>query len=279
MIMPAAKSPATKDAKYQLYASAMHELKTILMRKLPRPKEVLVVKDDNNNVIKQEMKDTFMLTLHRQMSKILYMLSHIDPSDTRSVIGEKLTAFSSNQSQRKGQSQNEDQFFAELNSLCWSIGAVAGSMPPDVQKSFLVVVIKILLSLCEVQQSKNAKAIIASCIMYVVRKYPRFLKKHWKFLQTVVRKLIEFLAEKHPGVQDMSIETLNEICTKCGHKFLKIQENDSCIFLDELVSGMDAMCNKLTNEQIENLYVTWSVIISHNKRDVERSQHQISQLL
>ena len=265
------------DPKYQLYAQAMHELKTILMRKLPRPREVLVVKDDNNNVIKQEMKDTFMLTLHRQMSKILYILSSIDPSDTRSVIGEKLNYFQSNKTQNN--KQNEDDFFNELNSLCWSIGAVAGSMPPDVEKSFLVVVIKILLGLCEVQQSKNAKAIIASCIMYVVRKYPRFLKKHWKFLQTVVRKLIEFLAEKHPGVQDMSIETLNEICTKCGHKFLKIQENDSQIFLDELVDGMDAMCNKLTREQIENLYVTWSVIISHNKRNIEQSQQQIGQLL
>ncbi len=150
-----------------------------------------------------------------------------------------------------------------------------------------VVVIKILLSLCEVQQSKNAKAIIASCIMYVVRKYPRFLKKHWKFLQTVVRKLIEFLSEKHPGVQDMSIETLNEICVKCGYKFLKVQENDKTIFLNELISGINNgnQCKKLTYEQIENLYSTWSVIISHEKSDYNQSsklfefnnyyQHQI----
>jgi len=278
----------TNNPRYLLYKDALHELKTILMRRLPRPKEVLVVKDDNGCVVKQEMKDTFMLTLHKQMSKILYMLSSIDPSDTRSVIGEKLTSFSNNQEakRRSGGSgfnnpNEENQFFAELNSLCWSIGAVAGSMPPDVEKSFLVVVIKILLSLCEVQQSKNAKAIIASCIMYVVRKYPRFLRKHWKFLQTVVRKLIEFLAEKHPGVQDMSIETLNEICQKCGQKFLKIQENDQEIFLIELINGINNMTQKLTYEQIENLYATWSVIISHDKssRDSKKSTQYIERLL
>jgi len=281
------------NPRYALYRDALHDLKTVMMRRLPRPKEVLVVKDENNNVIKQEMKDTFQLTLHKQMSKCLYMLSAIDPADTRTVIGEKLTAFSSHQQQRKQQKQQglqnpqggisaeeeENQFFAELNSLCWSIGAVAGSMPPDVEKSFLVVVIKILLSLCEVQQSKNAKAMIASCIMYVVRKYPRFLKKHWKFLQTVVRKLIEFLAERHPGVQDMSIETLNEIGQKCGHKFLKVQENDAHIFLDELVQGMDAMTQKLDREQIENLYATWSVVISHEKRDYKRAERHVQQLL
>eukprot|EP00484_Ammonia_sp_Unknown_P006817 CAMPEP_0197071980 /NCGR_PEP_ID=MMETSP1384-20130603/209866_1 /TAXON_ID=29189 /ORGANISM="Ammonia sp." /LENGTH=1045 /DNA_ID=CAMNT_0042510793 /DNA_START=117 /DNA_END=3251 /DNA_ORIENTATION=- len=314
--------------RYQLYKDALHELKKILMRRLPRPKEVLVVKDDNGSVVKQEMKDTFMLTLHKheedidaqiaaskevlvvkddngsvvkqemkdtfmltlhkQMSKILYMLSSIDPSDTRTVIGEKLTQFSKNQEAKRnkyggsmgGQSDvEENQFFAELNSLCWSIGAVAGSMPPDVEKSFLVVVIKILLSLCEVQQSKNAKAIIASCIMYVVRKYPRFLKKHWKFLQTVVRKLIEFLAEKHPGVQDMSIETLNEICQKCGQKFLKIQENDQDIFLYELINGIDNMCIKLDTEQIENLYATWAVVISHEHRDFKQASNFVEQLL
>ena len=72
--------------------------------------------------------------------------------------------------------------------------------------------------------------------MYVVRKYPRFLKKHWKFLQTVVRKLIEFLHERHPGVQDMSIETLEEICEQCGDKFIKIQENDTvCLFISILI--------------------------------------------
>eukprot|EP00485_Elphidium_margaritaceum_P011615 CAMPEP_0202687500 /NCGR_PEP_ID=MMETSP1385-20130828/3167_1 /ASSEMBLY_ACC=CAM_ASM_000861 /TAXON_ID=933848 /ORGANISM="Elphidium margaritaceum" /LENGTH=1175 /DNA_ID=CAMNT_0049342305 /DNA_START=97 /DNA_END=3624 /DNA_ORIENTATION=+ len=273
--------------RYELYREALHSLKQVLMRRLPRPKEVLVVKDENGAVVKQEMKDTFMLTLHQQMSKILYILSSIDPADTRKVIGDKLTAFSSTQEAKRryggsssGQSDaEENQFFAELNSLCWSIGAVAGSMPPDVEKSFLVVVIKILLSLCEVQQSKNAKAIIASCIMYVVRKYPRFLKKHWKFLQTVVRKLIEFLAEKHPGVQDMSIETLNEICLKCGQKFLKIQENDADIFLVELVHGLDDMTLKLSLEQIENLYATWAVIIAHEKRDYASASGHVEQLL
>merc|ERR1719361_1918232 len=274
---------------YQLYKDALHSLKEILMRKLPRPKEVLVVKDDNNNVIKQEMKDTFMLSMHKSMSLILFNLSTIDPGDTRIVIGDKLTAFSEHQNARRGRNrrsnsngrtanEEENVFFAELNSLCWSIGAVAGSIPSDLEKAFLVVVIKILLSLCEVQQSKNAKAIIASCIMYVVRKYPRFLKRHWKFLQTVVRKLIEFLAEKHPGVQDMSIETLNEICVECGTKFLKIQDNDKDIFFKELINGLPSMTSKLTYEQIENLYATWAQVISH-ERNSKRATEFVEQLV
>ena len=159
------------------------------------------------------------------------------------------------------------------------IGAVAGSMSVEIEKSFLVVVIKILLSLCEVQRTKDSKAIIASCIMYVVRKYPRFLQKHWKFLQTVVRKLIEFLHEKHPGVQDMSIETLEEICLKCGDKFLSIQENDDRIFLEEILDIFHKdMLDNLEKEQIENLFHTWGVVIGKEK-DNQKSVAYIDYLL
>jgi len=82
----------------------------------------------------------------------------------------------------------------------------------DDEKKFLVRVIRELLNLCEYQQGKSHKAIIASNIMYVVGQYPRFLRyvgrrcmharsavltafcrAHWKFLKTVVNKLFEFM--------------------------------------------------------------------------------------
>lgn len=267
------------NERYQIYIETIHDLKFILMNKIPRPKEVLIVRDDNGNVIKQEMKNTCTLALHQQICKILHILSFIDPNDTREVIGYQLNRFQELCNKNVGNGQNSnfgrkegqicaDIEFDSLNSLCWSIGAVAGSMPSNIEKSFLVVVIKILLNLCETQKTKNAKAIIASNIMYVVRKYPRFLKRHWKFLQTVVRKLVEFLCEQHPGVQDMSIETLHEICIHCGQKFICIQENDRSIFLQELISTMsnnDIIC-KLDNEQIQNLYSTWATIIAYEWR-------------
>ena len=98
---------------YQLYSDALSDLKYILMAKLPRPKEVLVVEDDHGNVIKQEMKDTFLLNQHRQMSQTLHLLARLDAEDTRKVIGSRLEQFNQN---------NQSINFADLNSLCWSIG-------------------------------------------------------------------------------------------------------------------------------------------------------------
>jgi exportin-1 len=36
--------------------------------------------------------------------------------------------------------------------------------------------------------------------MYVVGSFPTFLIGHWPFLKTVIKKLNEFMHEKHPGV-------------------------------------------------------------------------------
>jgi len=41
--------------------------------------------------------------------------------------------------------------------------------------------------------------------MWVVGQYPRFLRAHWKFLETVVNKFFEFVHEMHLGVQDMCV--------------------------------------------------------------------------
>lgn len=102
-----------------------------------------------------------------------------------------------------------------LNTLCWAIGSVSGALSETAEKTFLVRVIKDLLNLCEQKKGKDHKAVIASNIMYVVGQYPRFLRQHWKFLKTVVKKLFEFMHELHPGVQDMSVDTFLKIAKKC----------------------------------------------------------------
>ena len=88
-----------------------------------------------------------------------------------------------------------------LNTLCWAIGSISGTMAEEQENRFLVTVIRDLLNLCEVTRGKDNKAVIASNIMYVVGQYPKFLRAHWKFLKTVVNKLFEFMHETHPGVQ------------------------------------------------------------------------------
>ena len=55
-----------------------------------------------------------------------------------------------------------------LNTLCWAIGSISGTMAEEQENRFLVTVIRDLLNLCEVTRGKDNKAVIASNIMWVV---------------------------------------------------------------------------------------------------------------
>ena len=90
--------------------------------------------------------------------------------------------------------------FERLNKLCWALGSISGTMKTEDENHFIVQVVKELLNLCEKKSGKANKAHVASDIMYVVGSFPNFLISHWPFLKTVIKKLNEFMHEKHPGV-------------------------------------------------------------------------------
>lgn len=62
--------------------------------------------------------------------------------------------------------QGKEWSWATLNTLCWAIGSISGSMQEEQENRFLVTVIRDLLNLCELTRGKDNKAIIASNIMY-----------------------------------------------------------------------------------------------------------------
>lgn len=79
--------------------------------------------------------------------------------------------------------------FDTLNSLSWIVGSLCGSVGEKEEKSFFISTLRTLLQLCEAKKGKENKAVIASCIMYVVGQYPTFLRNNWTFLKTVIKKL------------------------------------------------------------------------------------------
>jgi len=175
----------------ELYSGVLSHLRAVMIARMAKPEEVIVVEDENGNVVRETMKDTDVLARYKTMHETLVYLSHLDHDDTESQMLEKLRL----------QLSGREWGWAALNRLCWAIGSISGSMVEEQENRFLVTVIRDLLNLCEITRGKDNKAVIASNIMYVVGQYPRFLRNHWKFLKTVVNKLFEFMHETHPGVQ------------------------------------------------------------------------------
>ncbi|GMI88753.1 EXPORTIN 1, ARABIDOPSIS THALIANA EXPORTIN 1, exportin 1A, HEAT-INTOLERANT 2 [Hibiscus trionum] len=228
----------------QLYAGTMSKLRMLMICRMAKPEEVLIVEDENGNIVRETMKDNDVLVQYKIMRETLIYLSHLDHDDTEKQMLKKLSK----------QLTGEDWTWNNLNTLCWAIGSISGSMMEDQENRFLVMVIRDLLNLCEITKGKDNKAVIASNIMYVVGQYPRFLRAHWKFLKTVVNKLFEFMHETHPGVQDMACDTFLKIVQKCKRKFVIVQVGENEPFVSELLSALATTVTDLEPHQIHSFY-------------------------
>ncbi|KAL0831272.1 hypothetical protein ABMA28_002117 [Loxostege sticticalis] len=245
-----------------LYADVLSSVRYIMISRMAKPEEVLVVENENGEVVREFMKDTDSINLYKNMRETLVYLTHLDYQDTERIMTEKL----------QNQVNGTEWSWKNLNTLCWAIGSISGAMMEEDEKRFLVVVIKELLGLCEQKKGKDNKAIIASNIMYVVGQYPRFLRAHWKFLKTVVNKLFEFMHETHDGVQDMACDTFIKIALKCRRHFVTTQVGEACPFIEEILSTISSIICDLQTLQVHTFYEAVGYMISAQIDQVAQEQ-------
>lgn len=235
-----------------LYNSVLHKVRRVMISRMAKPEEVLVVENDQGEVVREFMKDTDSINMYKNMRETLVYLTHLDYLDTEAIMTEKL----------HNQVNGTEWSWKNLNTLCWAIGSISGAMHEEDEKRFLVTVIKDLLGLCEQKRGKDNKAIVASNIMYVVGQYPRFLRAHWKFLKTVVNKLFEFMHETHDGVQDMACDTFIKIAQKCRRLFVQVQVGEVMPFIDEILNTINTIICDLQPQQVHTFYEAVGMMIS-----------------
>ncbi|XP_073003374.1 protein EXPORTIN 1A-like [Typha latifolia] len=252
----------------QLYSGPLSKLRMLMICRMAKPEEVLIVEDENGNIVRETLKDNDVLVQYKIMRETLIYLSHLDLEDTEQQMLKKLSK----------QLNGEDWSWNNLNTLCWAIGSISGSMMEEQENRFLVMVIRDLLNLCEITKGKDNKAVIASNIMYVVGQYPRFLRAHWKFLKTVVNKLFEFMHETHPGVQDMACDTFLKIVQKCKRKFVIKQVGENEPFLSELLTGLPITVADLEAHQIHTFYESVGHMI-HAESDPSKRDEYLKRLM
>ena len=88
MLSPAALSPASP--RRQLYAQILSSLRVLLVTRMAKPEEVLVVENDDGEIIRETMKDSDAITLYKTMRETLLYLTHLSYDDTENIMLEKL---------------------------------------------------------------------------------------------------------------------------------------------------------------------------------------------
>lgn len=254
---PAANGAPDPDAlaKFPLrqhkYAEILSKLRLVIIENMARPEEVLIVENEEGEIVREFVKESDTIQLYKSMREVLVYLTHLNVVDTEQIMNEKLAR----------QIDESEWSWHNINTLCWAIGSISGTMNEEMEKRFLVSVIKDLLSLTEIKRGKDNKAVVASNIMYIVGQYPRFLKAHWKFLKTVVNKLFEFMHETHEGVQDMACDTFIKITMKCKRHFVVIQPSEKEPFINEIIRTIQDITEDLAPQQVHTFYEACGIIV------------------
>lgn len=250
--------------KLAVFDDILHRLRIIMIDRMAKPEEVIIVEDENGEIVREQTKDTEVLAQYKTMRECIVFLANLNYDNTESIMLEKLD-----------QQTNGGFTWGGLNTLCWAIGSISGAMGELDEKRFLVSVIKDLLRMCEEQKGKDNKAVVASAIMYIVGQYPRFLRAHWKFLKTVVNKLFEFMHETHPGVQDMACDTFLKISQKCKRKFMTPQVEDPQPFIMTLIGELHRHIVDLQPHQVQSFYESVGTMLSDQGPSIQLARDEV----
>ncbi|KAI0060843.1 hypothetical protein BV25DRAFT_1917398 [Artomyces pyxidatus] len=256
------------SVRLKIYAEVLSELRLVVIAKMAKPEEVLVVENDEGEMVREFVQESDTIALYKSMRQLLVYLTHLDVKETETVLSEKLSK----------QIDGSEWSWNNVNTLCWAIGSISGAMVPSVEQGFFVHVVKNLLALAELRRGKDDKVVVASNIMYIVGQYPRFLKNHWRFTRTVVHKLFEFMHEKHEGVQDMACDTFMTIAQKCRRQFVDRQPEEREPFIIEILQLLPNATLDLSPLQVHTFYEAVGYMISAETR-VDRSELLIQQLM
>jgi len=73
-----------------IYIDVLSRLRVIMISRMAKPEEVLVVENEQGEVVREFMKDTDSINLYKNMRETLVYLTHIDGQDTVKIMTEKL---------------------------------------------------------------------------------------------------------------------------------------------------------------------------------------------
>lgn len=80
------QAPSRKN----LYSVILSKLRGLMIARMAKPEEVIVVEDENGNIVRETMKDTDTLARYKTMHETLVYLSNLGHEDTETQMLEQL---------------------------------------------------------------------------------------------------------------------------------------------------------------------------------------------
>ena len=94
---------------------------------------MLIVIDEFGNPTKEVIRDSENFALYEIMKDLMVNLTLLDWENTRQILTSKL----------EKQLDGSEWSFDNINSLCWAIGSISGTLKEAEEKNFLITAIRV----------------------------------------------------------------------------------------------------------------------------------------
>lgn len=204
------------------YSEILASLVPVLVAQMQRPEEVIIVENEDKEIVLEKLVDTEYIEHHKEMTEVLYNISAM----TQGGLG---PYFCNEMEKLKGSWTRE-----KLSKLSWAAGSIEGTSSTKNERDFVVQIIHTLLSMCEQSDNEGDRAIVASCLMYILARNPEYLKSYPSMLEAITKKMFEFIVEVDlVGVAEMACDTLLKIMSSCSHLLsAPLSSGKECIFME-----------------------------------------------
>lgn len=281
LIKQPARLAASREQPEGPFTSITQQVIQLIVERIPRPEEVMMMENEDGEIVRVETRDTDGIALYKVMKDTLVVLATMDYEITEAILMNALDIqvrirnaliviiiidYHRHHSPTiiiiiiihiQMNLKATDPFRHTLQPLIWSIGALSGTVTGKDENRLVVATIMDILRLVAIKKGKDDKAVVAGCLMYAIQQYPRFLKQHYKFLQTVINKNFEFMREKHPGVQDMACDTFRKVSKLCGQQLVipqNIDGKEHLPYVTNMISKLGYYIELLNQQQQEVVY-------------------------
>lgn len=210
--------------KRMKFAFVLEKLFPIMIGFMPKPQEVFVIINDLGETVKDKTVQTLDIEFGAKLTEAFQNISF--------SIKDFVIKYLINESQKQLKSVRSFDL-GYFSKMCWVVGCYANVFDQTVEQEFFIHVVDVLLTICEATTDLNRKSIVASCIIYIISKYKRFLKFNIEFMYLVIQKLIEFMETDLEGLDEMSCEAFLTIAQTAPMQFMNKYKN-KILFEDAL---------------------------------------------
>lgn len=74
-----------------IYGDILSNLRLVMIEKMVKPEEVLIVENDEGEIVREFMKESDTIVLYKSMREVLVYLTHLDVADTETIMTDKLS--------------------------------------------------------------------------------------------------------------------------------------------------------------------------------------------